>query len=262
MASDGGKKMTNADRIIAVLKERSGLDDDEIATRIGISRHTVNQECRLLVSAGILIRDPGGPKGKIINTLTEGGHTRVNGPAASENTPLPSHRRSLPRADTSCIAVSEETGETLQIGETTFTLVCEISPARTSEGILLVVYPQNRYQNAAGLRLNRYGAGPFCKFKIPNKYTVAGVYILSVNGEPKYVGECENLASRYNTGYGNISPRNCFEGGQETNCRINNLIYDSLFRQNVVKLWFLATPDYKSLETKLRAALRLPWNRA
>ena len=30
---------------------------------------------------------------------------------------------------------------------------------------------------------------------------------------------------RYNNGYGRISPRNCFQGGQSTNCRVNNLIF-------------------------------------
>ena len=39
------------------------------------------------------------------------------------------------------------------------------------------------------------------------------------------MGECANLSVRFNAGYGNISPKNCFKGGQETNCRLNNLLY-------------------------------------
>ena len=51
-------------------------------------------------------------------------------------------------------------------------------------------------------------------------------------------------------GYGNISPSNCFKGGQETNCRINALIYATVSRGERVHLWFHATADYKELEAK------------
>jgi hypothetical protein len=35
------------------------------------------------------------------------------------------------------------------------------------------------------------------------------------------------LSARFNAGYGNISPKNCFKGGQETNCRVNNLVHSA-----------------------------------
>ena len=61
--------MTNAERIIEVLKNTPGLDDDELAEAAGVSpRQTVNGECRHLESQGRLIRFPG-PTGKIVNHL-------------------------------------------------------------------------------------------------------------------------------------------------------------------------------------------------
>jgi hypothetical protein len=65
-------RTTNADRIIAVLRQRSDLDDDEIAAQCSIDRHSVNQECRLLEGKGVLDRRPG-PREKIVNRLLETG---------------------------------------------------------------------------------------------------------------------------------------------------------------------------------------------
>lgn len=76
-----------------------------------------------------------------------------------------------------------------------------------------------------------------------------------------YVGECKNLTARFNTGYGQISPRNCFVGGQETNCRINKLILSEAVQGHGVRLWFMQTAAYKTIEMELRSIRRLPWNR-
>jgi hypothetical protein len=51
------------------------------------------------------------------------------------------------------------------------------------------------------------------------------------------VGECANLSARFNTGYGNISPKNCFKGVQETNCRLNNLLYSAIVVGQRISLW-------------------------
>src|SRR4051794_24391934 len=103
----------------------------------------------------------------------------------------------------------------MRIGTHEFQHICEIEPQRAADGSVAVVMPQSRYKRAATVPLNRYGAGPFCKFKISNRFPVSGVYVLTVNREPRYVGECANLSARFNSGYGNISPKNCFRGGQE-----------------------------------------------
>lgn len=35
-----------------------------------------------------------------------------------------------------------------------------------------------------------------------------------------YIGETDNLEKQFRQGYGNISPRNCFKGGQSTNYKM------------------------------------------
>ena len=75
------------------------------------------------------------------------------------------------------------------------------------------------------------------------------------------MGEYANRSARFNAGYGNISPRNCFERGQVTNCRMNDLIYTAAQAGQRIALWFLKTVDYKSVEASLRSALNPAWNR-
>ncbi len=121
--------------------------------------------------------------------------------------------------------------------------------------------PQERYAKRDLYPLNKYGAGPFCKFKIPATYPHPGVYILTMAGEIRYIGETTNLSRRYNMGYGTISPKNCYKGGQETNVRMNNLIYNAAVAGEVISLWFHRTTDFKQIEVALRYAHRAPWNR-
>jgi len=133
--------------------------------------------------------------------------------------------------------------------------------SKNDAGELEELFPQDRYVNDRNLPLNNYGAGPFCKFKIPNSLNVPGVYAIVVGGDVDYIGECQNLSSRYNMGYGNISPRNCYMGGQETNCRINNLILSAARSGVRISLWFLETERYKEIESELRGSIKLKWNR-
>ena len=150
---------------------------------------------------------------------------------------------------------------TTRIGKYEFRYICAIEPEREADGAIREVMPQASYDNSAQLPLNRYGRGAFCKFKIPRNIEIAGVYALGVNGDVRYVGECAGLSSRYNMGYGNISPRNCFVSGQETNCRINNLVLQEVKEGAEVSLWFYATEEYKTIERELRESLSLVWNR-
>ncbi len=68
-----GKKAgeTNAERILSLLRRRPDLDDDEIAEALHIRRQTVNQECRLLESRGLVERYRGGPRNKLLNRPIE-----------------------------------------------------------------------------------------------------------------------------------------------------------------------------------------------
>ena len=142
-----------------------------------------------------------------------------------------------------------------------FEHICYIQPARGIDGSVRRFMPQDRYQNARNLPLNTFGAGPFCKFKIPNRFQASGVYVLTIDDEVRYVGECANLSARFNAGYGNISPKNCFKGGQETNCRLNNLVYTTAQAGGRISLCFFQTADYKSVEAVLRSTLNAYRNR-
>lgn len=150
----------------------------------------------------------------------------------------------------------------LLIGEYTFDFICDIKPELKEDGTPREFFPHLRYKNTKGLALNKYGTGPFCKFKIPSNIKKSGVYAIVVNSLIKYIGECKSLSDRFNMGYGIISPRKCYIGGQETNCRINALILKSLGEGLKVALWFHETDDYKRIESDHRAQEKLEWNRA
>jgi hypothetical protein len=148
-----------------------------------------------------------------------------------------------------------------RMGGYDFQFICTIEPEKGPNGKVLTFMPQTSFVNNNGLPLNKYGNGPFCKFKIPRNIEYPGVYALTDASGVKYIGECVALSSRYNMGYGNISPRNCFVGGQETNCRINNLILRQISAGSEITLWFLNTSNYKSLESQLRELLSPSWNK-
>ncbi len=111
--------------------------------------------------------------------------------------------------------------------------------------------------------MNPYGDGEFCKFCIHVSKGMSGVYILTigVDNKVKYIGEYVDLLSRFNNGYGTISPRNCYEGGQPTNCRINKKILESIQSGQKVKLWYHPAKDErKKIEASLIQNLKPEWN--
>ena len=123
-----------------------------------------------------------------------------------------------------------------------FKKVCEIKPDSDENDTILEYYPQSEYDNYSNLSLNKYGSGCFCRFKIPSGWKgKQGVYAVFVDTILKYVGECDNLENRFNNGYGIIHPRNCFEGGQSTNCRINKSIISEKKKGHNVVLYFFET---------------------
>ena len=76
----------------------------------------------------------------------------------------------------------------------------------------------------------------FCEFELEIENfsntlaNLSGVYLWVFNHKPIYVGETIDMRKRFNTGYGHISPRNIFKGGQSTNCRMNQIAM-KLFNQ-------------------------------
>ncbi len=141
-----------------------------------------------------------------------------------------------------------------------FQHVCFIELEKINETIY-EYNPHLNYDNKKNYKLNKYGKGPFCKFKIPKGYAgKKGVYLILENGNIQYVGKCENFESRYNAGYGNISPRNCFEGGQNTNCKINGLILSRIKSGSKIELKFFETENYSQIEDFYIQKLKPSWN--
>jgi hypothetical protein len=86
------------------------------------------------------------------------------------------------------------------IGEVEFRFICNLDPEKGVDGIFAELMPQTRYKNTRGLPHQAHRDGPFCRLRIPSTHRTYGVYALVVNDITKYVGECVNLSSRYNTG--------------------------------------------------------------
>ncbi len=150
--------------------------------------------------------------------------------------------------------------ESRSVGGYAAEYIYEIRPERTQDGKLLLYEPQGRYKNRRGLALHRDGMGSFCKFRIPPDLPHEGVYVLIANGAVCYIGECIHLSQRFNMGYGQISPRNCFVGGQSTNCRINRHILQAAERGEKIELWFVKTETRATVESDLISRLGPAWN--
>lgn len=150
----------------------------------------------------------------------------------------------------------------LSVSGRSFDYVTEITPERTDGGAVEALTPQQQYHDANSTFVHRYGWGPFCRFSIPTTWAGdSGVYALYSDSEIKYIGETQDLATRFNQGYGTISPRNCFKGGQETNCRINTLLREEVIAQHSVSLFYYDTESRGKLESELVEQIDPPWNR-
>lgn len=113
--------------------------------------------------------------------------------------------------------------------------------------------PGDRYENSKKLPRNEYGNENFCKFKIrkDDEFKVPSVYLWVENDEVIYIGETVNLLNRFNTGYGIISPRNCFKGGQTTNCHLNSAILSEYKNGKTIDIYYLPTKQHKKIEKEL-----------
>ncbi|NLE60216.1 MAG: GIY-YIG nuclease family protein [Planctomycetes bacterium] len=136
-----------------------------------------------------------------------------------------------------------------------------IEPERDAAGNIRRFQPQNNYERRAETPLNRYGHGSFCRFRVPSDIKRAGVYLIVTDGRLAYVGECQDFSQRFNAGYGQISPKDCYKGGQETNCRINQLILRCAESGWQTGVHFIETPHRFALETALIQTHHPPWNR-
>lgn len=128
-----------------------------------------------------------------------------------------------------------------------------IEPRKDLDGEIQEFSPQSLYDGKETCKLNPSGDGAFCKFSISSfDWTgVSGVYAFFSDDVLIYIGQAYDFAQRINQGYGNISPRNCYVGGQETNCRINQSILRELKSGHIVALYFYPTQNYDYVETEL-----------
>lgn len=142
-----------------------------------------------------------------------------------------------------------------------FEYIKELQAQKDSYGTIIEYEPQTRYRNHKSLPLGNHGVGSFCKFSIDRKWTgIPGVYMLMSGSEILYIGQTVDFAQRFNTGYGNISPKNCFAGGQVTNCKINKLVLDYTKRGKRIALYFHQSIDFDRIEDRLIEQFSPPYN--
>jgi hypothetical protein len=134
-----------------------------------------------------------------------------------------------------------------------FQFIQNIEPVCDRTGQVQKFYPQEKYANGKQLELNKYGNGAFCRFSInPMMWScVSGVYAYFIDDELVYIGQALNLAERFNQGYGSISARACFTGGQSTNCKINKIVLEAFESGQTVALYFCTTGDFHRIERDL-----------
>ena len=140
-----------------------------------------------------------------------------------------------------------------------FHFIQELLPKCDAEGNVVTYYPQNNYINRKGLPLSYHGKGAFCRFSI-NAGDWPGVYLWVADGQIIYIGETAGLQRRFNVGYGNISPRNCYSHGQSTNCKMNKVVFGSYERGKPVSIYFYITTEYKHVEQELLRKIHTPYN--
>lgn len=141
-----------------------------------------------------------------------------------------------------------------------FFFVTALHPERDSNQKIREYLPEASASSSRDLLLNPHGKGPFCRFRIPNSFPFEGVYAITVGADLVYLGKCQNLSARFNSGYGSIQPRNRFWGGQSTNCRLNTLILSTAKHGREIRLWFHRSADRDALERRLLQSLRPAWN--
>jgi hypothetical protein len=139
--------------------------------------------------------------------------------------------------------------------------ICEIKPEKDERGEYREYEYSSHCVNEHELDLHPYGKGPFCRFSIPSLYYgLSGVYFIFENDDLRYIGQCSNLETRFNEGYGVIHRRNCLTGGQQTNCRINHLILEKKRIGSQISLYFLKTKSRNECENRLISFYNPPWN--
>lgn len=150
-------------------------------------------------------------------------------------------------------SVSQANDKTIYLLNYEFVPIQELEPKKNLLGKIKTYNPKDNYSKKDTTPLNKYGKGPFCKFSIDSNlfWGVSGVYALFDDQELLYIGLTQNFAQRFNQGYGIIAPKNCYIGGQSTNCKINAMVLRKYLDGGHIYLYFHGTSDYKRVEAEL-----------
>ncbi|OKY79116.1 MAG: hypothetical protein BTN85_1622 [Candidatus Methanohalarchaeum thermophilum] len=142
-----------------------------------------------------------------------------------------------------------------------FNFVCEIEPVRDGDGSIRYFMPQKRYSEANSASVHQFGWGPFCKFEISTDYGGSeGVFALKVDEKIKFIEETCDLDKKFNRGYGEITPENCFKDDKEDNCRINHNIFEEKRMNRSICLYFKETSNREKLKNQLIQKIEPEWN--
>ncbi|MBO4698497.1 hypothetical protein J5690_02670 [bacterium] len=152
-----------------------------------------------------------------------------------------------------------------------FEFLDDIRPKRDQNGIIEYAPKDEYYNNRKDCPLNKHGRGPFCTFSIANAPAESGVYLWIIqdpvepitenNENIIYIGETENFKKRFGgSNYGTISLRNCYKGGQSTNCKMNHRVWCESKKGNTISIYFYATPNHKAVEKILLSKIDTPYN--
>ncbi len=112
--------------------------------------------------------------------------------------------------------------------------------------------------------LNKCGDESYVSFKIIDLElaNLKGIYAYYIDKDLKYIGRCrDSMKKRINSGYGKISPKNCYIDGQSTNCHLNSLIAKT---KSTVTLWFYkmeCDTNIANTEKLLIKEFNPTWNR-
>lgn len=150
----------------------------------------------------------------------------------------------------------------MQLLRWAFTLAGPVESDRDPSGSPTTYTAWERFANPKGLALNKWGVGPFVRLRPPPLPKAAGVYAITQADRVLYLGIAKaDLFARWGRGgYSVIDPRNCYAGGQSTNCHVNHLIGQVLGQGGSIDLWFLTDPAPRPIELTLIRALHPPWN--
>jgi len=114
--------------------------------------------------------------------------------------------------------------------------------------------------------LNMHGDKTLCKFRMLDSanFDKTGLYLYCLDNIIMYVGITkDSFKKRINSGYGNISPKNCYLDGQATDCHLNSLI--NKVDHTRLSFWSCVLDDIKDLnqiEKHLIQTLKPSWNLA